>query len=174
MSQQEQAVQNSHIERMLRQMERSSTRWEKMVFPAMIAFILLAGYGFFLVYSVTRDMSVIAQFMDNDMRKDMIRISKNMDAMTAQVEKMGQSVAAISYQMEPLEDLRPMLIEIKKLDDSLGRINGTMLSMDQSVGHMNESMTSLDSSMYSMGQDVDDMNDSFSSPTKMVRRFMPW
>lgn len=167
-------VQNSHIERMLRQMEHTSTRWEKLVFPAMIAFILLAGYGFFLVYSVTRDMSMIAQFMDKDMREDMVKISQNMDTMSTQVEKMSKSVLAISYQMQPIEDLRPMLIEIKKLDDSLGRINGTMLSMDQSVGKMNRSMTSLDGSMYRMGEDVDDMNDSFSSPTKMVRRFMPW
>ena len=167
-------VQASNIERMLRQMERGSTRWEKMVFPAMIAFILLASYGFFLVYSVTRDMNMIAQFMDKEMRQDMIEISKNMDAMTVQVAEMSKSVLAISHQIEPIADLRPMLIEIQKLDDSLGHINNTMLSMDQSVGNMNESMTSLDNSMYYMGEDVDDMNDSFSSPTRMARRFMPW
>lgn len=166
--------QNSHIERMLRQMEHSSRRWEKMVFPAMIAFILLAGYGFFLVFSVTRDMSMIAQFMDKKLREDMLHISESVSTMSQHVEGMRKSVAAISYQMEPLQDLRPMLAEIQKLDDSLGRINGTMSSMDESVDGMNHSMTSLDDSMYYMGKDVDDMNDSFSSPVKMVKRFMPW
>ncbi len=167
-------VQASNIERMLRQMERGSTRWEKMVFPAMIAFILLASYGFFLVYSVTRDMNTIAQFMDKNMRQDMIQISDNMDAMRDQFIVMTEFMDSISHQMEPIADMHPLLMEIQKLDDSLGRINNTMLSMDQSVGRMNESMTSLDDSMYYMGEDVDDMNDSFGSPTRMARRFMPW
>lgn len=170
----ERKVQTSHIERMLRQMEHSSQRWEKMVFPAMIAFILLAGYGFFLVFSVTRDMSMIAQFMDKQLRENMVQISQKMETMSENVDGMRKSVAAISFQMEPLQDLRPMLAEIQKLDDSLGRINGTMTSMDESVDGMNSSMTSLDSSMYYMGKDVDDMNDSFSSPAKMAKRFMPW
>lgn len=167
-------VQASNIERMLRQMEHSSTRWEKLVFPGVIAFILLASYGFFLVYSVTRDMSMIAQFMDKNMRQDMIQISENMNSMTAQMKRMSKSVSQISDQMEPIADLRPMLIEFKKLDLSLNKINGTMLSMDQSVGNMNESMTSLDKSMFFMGEDMDDLNDSFSSPTEMMKRFVPW
>lgn len=167
-------VHTVHIERMLRQMERSSRRWEKMVFPAVIAFILLAGYGFFLVVSVTRDMSMIAQFMDKELRHNMQLISSDMNKMSDHIEGMRQSVSAISFQMDPLKDLRPMLAEIQKLDNSLSRINGTMTSMDESVGHMNNSMTSLDSSMYRMGDDVNDMNESFSSPSKMLKRFMPW
>ena len=171
---QPETVHTSHIERMLRQMERSSRRWEKFVFPAMIAFILLAGYGFFLVYSVTRDMNMIAQFLDRDLRENMQSISTEMNEMSDHVDGMRQSVSAISFQMDPLRDLRPMLSEIQKLDDSLGRINGTMSSMDNSVGDMNESMTSLDESMYRMGDDVGDMNESFSSPVKMFKRMMPW
>jgi len=167
-------VQTSHIERMLRQMERSSRRWEKMVFPALIAFLLLAGYGFFLVYSVTRDMSIIAETIEVDFRKDVVHIRSDISRMVNQVEMMQETMALMSIKMDPLQDFGPLLAEIRELDDSVGRISGSVDNMDQSVVNMNNSMTSLDDSMYYMGRDVGDMNDSFSSPTKMFKRMMPW
>jgi uncharacterized protein YoxC len=169
-----QEVQTSHIERMLRQMERSSRRWEKMVFPAMIAFLLLAGYGFFMVYSMTRDMSIIAQTIEIDFRQDVEHIRNDINAMVGQVEMMQETMAVISIKMDPLQEFGPLLAEIKELDDSVGRISGSVDNMDQSVVSMNNSMNSLDDSMYYMGRDVGDMNDSFSSPTKMFKRMMPW
>jgi len=159
---------------MLRQMERSSRRWEKMVFPAMIAFLLLAGYGFFMVYSMTRDMSIIAQTIEVDFRQDVVHIRNDINAMVAQVEMMQETMAAMSVKMDPLQEFGPLLAEIKELDDSVGRISGSVDNMDQSVVSMNDSMNNLDDSMYYMGRDVGDMNDSFSSPTKMFKRMMPW
>ena len=167
-------VQTSHIERMLRQMERSSRRWEKMVFPSLIAFLLLAGYGFFMVYSMTRDMSIIAQTIEIDFRKDVEHIRNDIGVMVEQVEKMQNTMAAMSVKMDPLQEFGPLLAEIKELDDSVGEISGSVDHMDQSVASMNNSMTNLDDSMFYMGRDVGDMNDSFSSPTKMFKRMMPW
>ena len=144
------------------------------MFPAMIAFILLAGYGFFLVYSVTRDMSVMARAIDIDFRSDVANIRDDISSMTEQVKMMQNHIAEVSVKMEPLQDMGPLLAEIKSLDKSVSKISGSVESMDQSVVGMTDSMENLDDSMYYMGRDVGDMNDSFSSPTKMVRRFMPW
>lgn len=167
-------VQTSHIERMLRQMERSSRRWEKMVFPAMIAFLLLAGYGFFLVYSVTRDMTIIAQTIDVDFREDVLHIRNDISDMVSQVELMQETMGVISVKMDPLQDMTPLLAEIKKLDETIGVISGSVSNMDRTVVNMNKSMSSMDDSMYYMGRDVDDMNDTFGSPTKMFSRMAPW
>ncbi len=167
-------VHTAHIERMLRQMERSSRRWEKFVFPAMIAFILLAGYGFFLVYSVTRDMSTMARAIDVDFRSDVAIIRDDITRMVAQVEIMQQRISEVSGKMDPLQDMGPLLAEIRQLDDSVSRISGSVDSMDRSVVGMTDSMSNLDDSMYYMGRDVGDMNESFSSPTKMFKRMMPW
>lgn len=169
-----QEVHTAHIERMLRQMERSSRRWEKFVFPAMIAFILLAGYGFFLVYSVTRDMSTMARVIDVDFRSDVAVIRDDISQMVGQVEKMQYHIAEMSVKMDPLQDMTPLLAEIRQLDESVGKISGSVQSMDESVVGMTDSMSNLDDSMYYMGRDVGDMNDSFSSPTKMFKRMMPW
>ena len=167
-------VHTAHIERMLRQMERSSRRWEKMVFPAVIAFILLAGYGFFLVYSVTRDMSTIAQTIEVDFRSDVTSIRDDISDMVQQVQVMQETILVMSDKMDPLREMGPMVAEIKQLDESVGKISGSVENMDNTVVSMNNSMSSLDDSMYYMGRDVDDMNDSFSSPTKMFKRMMPW
>ena len=167
-------VQTSHIERMLRQMERSSRRWEKMVFPSLIAFLLLAGYGFFMVYSMTRDMSIIAQTIEIDFLRDVEHIRDDISLMVEQVETMQNTMATMSVKMDPLQEFGPLLAEIKELDDSVSKISGSVDHMDQSVVSMNHSMTNLDDSMYYMGRDVGDMNDSFSSPTKMFKRMMPW
>ena len=155
-------------------MERSSRRWEKMVFPAVIAFILLAGYGFFLVYSVTRDMSTIAQTIEVDFRSDVTSIRDDISDMVEQVQVMQETILTMSVKMDPLQEMGPMVAEIKQLDESVGKISGSVENMDQTVVSMNDSMSSLDDSMYYMGRDVDDMNDSFSSPTKMFKRMMPW
>lgn len=167
-------VHTSHIERMLRQMERSSRRWEKMVFPALIAFILLAGYGFFLVYSVTRDMAIIAQTIDVDFREDVTHIRNDISDMVAQVEYMQETMAAISVKMDPLQEMPPLVAEIKHLDDTISVISDSVSNMDRSVVSMNRSMGNLDESMFYMGRDVDDMNDTMGSPTKMFSRMMPW
>lgn len=167
-------VHTAHIERMLRQMERSSRRWEKFVFPAMIAFILLAGYGFFLVYSVTRDMSTMASAIDVDFRSDVAIIRDDISKMVVQVEKMQNRISEVSVKMDPLQDMTPLLAEIRQLDDSVSRISGSVRNMDESVVGMTDSMSNLDDSMYYMGRDVGDMNESFSSPTKMFKRMMPW
>ncbi|MEE9446620.1 MAG: hypothetical protein V3V09_01580 [Arenicellales bacterium] len=160
-------VQTSHIERMLRQMERSSRRWEKMVFPMIIAFVLLAGYGFFLIYSVTRDMSTIATIIQEDFRTEVTQISQNIDKMVRQVEGMKETIAQVSTKMDPLQDMTPLLAEIKQLDDSVSAISGSVRNMDNSVVGLNQSM-------HNMGRDVGDMNESFSSPTKMFKRMMTW
>jgi len=159
---------------MLRQMERSSRRWEKMVFPALIAFLLLAGYGFFLVYSVTRDMSTIAQTIETDFRSDVTHIRNDISNMVNEVKIMEETIAAISVKMDPLQDMGPMVAEIRNLDQSVNKISGSVQNMDESVVNMDNSMSNLDDSMYYMGRDVGDMNDSFSSPTKMFKRMMPW
>ncbi|MGB5456237.1 MAG: hypothetical protein WBO18_09740, partial [Gammaproteobacteria bacterium] len=35
--------------------DKSARRWEMVVYPSMFAFILLAGYGFYLIYHLTHD-----------------------------------------------------------------------------------------------------------------------
>ena len=50
-----------NLERFLQTFERSARRWEPVAYPVLLAFIVLAGYGFFPVYSLTADMQRISR-----------------------------------------------------------------------------------------------------------------
>ena len=43
--------------------EASARRWELVVYPSLLAFIVLAAYGFYLIYTLTGDISRLARSM---------------------------------------------------------------------------------------------------------------
>lgn len=167
----EAAMNTKVLERYLEHMEQSSKRWEKMVFPAMVAFIVLAGYGFFLVNSLSSDMRSIATTLNQDFRREMISIGEDMHNMTEQVALMRDTVATMSDKMDPLA---PMLDEIAKLDQSVDSINVSVQHVDESIDHMDDSIDEMNRSVRSMGRDMDDISDSFDVPFGPMKKFLPW
>ena len=49
------------MDRFVRVFETSARRWELIIYPAMLAFVVLAGYGFFLIYTLSKDISTLAR-----------------------------------------------------------------------------------------------------------------
>ena len=47
--------------------DKSARRWELIVYPSLFAFIILAMYGFFLIYSLTQDIRTMAASIDPKM-----------------------------------------------------------------------------------------------------------
>ncbi len=47
--------------------DKSARRWELIVYPSLFAFIILAMYGFFLIYSLTQDIRTMASSIDPKM-----------------------------------------------------------------------------------------------------------
>jgi len=83
----------------------SAKRWEMIVYPSLFAFILLAGYGFFLIYSLTQDAHQMAKNMQ-DISKNMVVISesmlvvsKNTDNQTAAMHGMNVSMNQMRQDM---------------------------------------------------------------------------
>ena len=50
----------AHLERLAQTFETSARCWELIVYPSVVGFILLAPYGSYPVYHVTRDMADLA------------------------------------------------------------------------------------------------------------------
>ena len=48
------------MDKFARTFEASARRWELIVYPSMLAFIVLAAYGFFLIYTLTGDVGRLA------------------------------------------------------------------------------------------------------------------
>ncbi len=75
----------------------SAKRWEAIVYPSLFAFILLASYGFFLIYNLTTDVRRVADNMDKIVY-NMSEISVNMKVMSNNMVIMTQTM---DQQKEP-------------------------------------------------------------------------
>ncbi|KXX63459.1 hypothetical protein [Marichromatium gracile] len=141
------------IERLSQAFETSAKRWELIVYPTLFAFIILAAYGFYLVFSLAKDVHYLAISVDTNMTvlaSNMQSISDNMGQMTATMRNMGIGVDSLAHDVNTLE---PML-------DSLQ-------SMDRAMQHMTYSTSS-------MRNDMAVMNQSISRPMQFMNWFMPW
>lgn len=99
----------------------SARRWEMIVYPSLVAFIVLAGYGFFLIYSLTMDASKIADNM-NQISVQMESISKNMVVMTQTVDSQSASMQEMVLHMRGMNmSMNQMRHDFAVLNNSVSR-----------------------------------------------------
>ena len=154
------------MDRFVRVFEASARRWELVVYPAMLAFVVLAGYGFFLIYTLSKDINTLARGMDPEMGKHLshisesvIYLSENVRTMTRRVYHMSESVEDMAERMTSLEYLEPMLVNM----------NGMNISMEGMNNHMRTMNVTGNAIRYEMGE----MNHSM-KPMGRMNSFMPW
>lgn len=115
------------LERFANSFEASARRWELVVYPTIFAFVILASYGFYLVFSLTKDMHVLAGSVDPRMALNLGRMAENvaalsvnidtmtgtlvqmqnhMDSINGNIQSMNVSTRDISYKMNNLELMR--------------------------------------------------------------------
>ncbi|EXJ15330.1 hypothetical protein [Imhoffiella purpurea] len=141
------------IDRLSQAFETSAKRWELIVYPSLFAFIILAAYGFYLVFSLAKDVHYLAISVDTNMTvmaSNMQSISDRMSQMSSDVRTMTVSVDSMARDVNALE---PMLV--------------SMQDMDRAIQNMTVSTSS-------MRQDMAVMNQSISRPMNFMNWFMPW
>ena len=122
----------SGVDRLSAAFESSARRWELIVYPSLFAFIILAAYGFYLVYSLAKDMHYMAISVDSHMTVlagNMQSVSENMGQMTANIRTMTVSLDAIDRKVGTLE---PMLANIGSMDQAIQSM--TLPADDRSAG----------------------------------------
>lgn len=145
--------QDYSMDRLSEAFETSARRWELIVYPSLFAFIILAAYGFFLVYSLAKDVHYLAVSVDTNMTvlaNNMQSVSDNMNNMTSNIRTMSGYMSEINDKVSALE---PML---------------------ETIGSMDRSIQSMTLSTYIMRQDMSRMNQSISRPMTFMNGFMPW
>lgn len=136
--------------------EASARRWELIVYPSLIAFIILAAYGFFLIYNLTNDVGRITQQMDL-IATSMVKVSENMNSVSHNVEEMSGTMQGMAI--------------------NLGKQEASLNKMVNQMNKMNQSMTDMSVTMYYMRQDVSSMGynvNSASRPMRLMNNFFPW
>ncbi len=140
--------------------ESSARRWELIIYPSLFAFIVLAVYGFYLIYNLQRDVHYLAISVDTNMTTlagNMQAVAKNMGQLTTNVRAMTVSLDSIDHKVATLE---PMLTNISSMDRS-------MRSITYNTGAMNAAVQGLNISTYRMNRDL-------GRPMRMMKTFMPW
>lgn len=151
---------DSGMDRLSAAFESSARRWELIVYPSLFAFIILAAYGFYLVYSLAKDVHYLAISVDSHMTVlagNMQSVSENMGQMTANVRTMTVSLDAIDKKVGTLE---PMLVNIGSMDDAIKSITAATHTMSAAT--------------HNMQYDMQRMNHNIGRPMSFLNAFMPW
>lgn len=156
------------LEKLADRFDTSARRWELIVYPSLFAFVILAGYGFFLIYSLTQDMHVLARSMDSNM-------GQHMSSLTNSVESLAMNVDAMTSRIEDIADgVQSMNKSTASMDSNLGTISLQMSTMEASIVNMDFTMRSMNLSTGQMTYDMRQLNKNMGRPMSMMNNFLPW
>ncbi len=123
------------------------SRWKYAVFPAMVAFVILSVFGFYLIYGMLQRME--------DLSKDVNRMA---DTIRDSLPAMQQNVGAMATDMH----------EMNKV------IGASFPKLEQRVDAMSNSTEYMAQTTGSMGQSMWELNNSVSKPLSMMNKMIPW
>lgn len=130
---------------------------QMIVYPAMVAFIVLSAYGFYLIQSLTTDVHRLTEtiaHMSDTVHSNMNNISNVMDKMSGH---MGNLVLTTS-----------------EMNHSVMGMSDNTRQMSNDVTQMNASTQNMAVSTYNMQRDMWSMNRNISKPLKIFNKFMPF
>jgi uncharacterized protein YoxC len=174
---------------------QGNRRWQLVVFPSLFAFVLLASYGFFLIYSLVEDVDKMANsvylnlgFMSERMSQvsqnlDVLTgsvrdISVNLDDLTGTVTAMNTSVVGISGQMGTLppmlDAMRDVNARIASMDRSMSSLDNRIGAMSASVESMNNQMGAITAATQHISGNVSGLNQNIGRPMNFMNSIMPW
>jgi methyl-accepting chemotaxis protein len=132
--------------------EASARRWELIIYPSLVMFIVLAAYGFYLIFNLQRDVHQLAISVDTNMTSlagNMQIVSENMQQMTNSVRVMTTNLDSIDRQVANLEPIRM-----------------NMNSMDHAVRSMSRATHSINHATQGMNHSI--------RPMSFMNNFLPW
>jgi hypothetical protein len=141
------------MDRLSTAFENSARRWELIVYPSLFAFIILAAYGFYLIFSLAKDVHYLAISVDTNMTV----LSSNMQSVADNMGHLSENVRAMTGSVENISDRIAYLEPIKENMDSL----------DRSIRAMSVTTKGMQSDMALMNYNV-------SRPMSFMNTFMPW
>lgn len=156
-------VRNDSMDRLSLAFETSARRWELIVYPSLFAFIILAAYGFYLVYSLAKDVHYLAISVDSNMTVlsgNMQTVSENMGDLSANVRTMAVSVESINNRVATLE---PMLTNMDSMDKAMQSITAATGAMTVATHNMRNDMVYMNHSIRDVAR-----------PMSFMHGFMPW
>lgn len=152
-----------YMSQFARSFEASARRWELVVYPSMLAFIVLAAYGFFLIYKLTDDIGKIVGQMEA-ISVSMVNINQNFSSTTNNMNTVARNMVKMTGYMGQMSH------DIKEQNAAMGAIVITLREMNQSVDSMSYTMYHMRYDTQTMGRNIENV----SGPMRFMNNFMPW
>ncbi len=130
---------------------------QMIVYPAMVAFIILSAYGFYLVQSLTTDVHRLTSTIEN--------MHNSVDT---NMTKMSSSIQSMNTQMGSLVN------STGQMTNNIVGMNSSTQDMAGNIQQMNASTQNMAVSTYNMQRDMWSMNKNISGPMKLFNKFSPF
>lgn len=168
--------------------DKSAKRWELIVYPTLFAFIVLAMYGFFLIYSLTQDIRTMAVSIDPKMGVNMGalstsigRVADNIEVMSTHLEYISDNVESMTMDMQQLSEnvdhmsanvntMSQNLVVMTKLMENVTVKLNTLGPISTNMASMNQSLIVMTNVVGRMGRDMGGAT----RPMSFMNSFMPW
>lgn len=130
---------------------------QMIVYPAMVAFIILSAYGFYLVQSLTSD------------------VNKLTDTIAGMYQSVDANMGKISTTMGTMnEQMTHLVASTHQMTNNIVDMNGSTQNMAGNIQQMNASTQNMAASTYNMQRDMWTMNKNISGSMKMFNKFSPF
>lgn len=165
-----QKVLHETVDRFCNVFERASRRWEIIAYPSMFVILVMGIIGFYLIYTLSRDMRMVAQRIDPDMNIHMAHLADSVGTLAERISVMTQTIDGMSQKIAVMSS--DMATVAKKMDnmDHMERLQ----SIDAQMAQMNQTMQVMMSHTDSMRWNFNSMNRNISRPMGFMNSFMPW
>ena len=145
------ATEDDAMDRFVRVFEASARRWELVVYPAMLAFVVLAAYGFFLIYTLTTDVGRLARSIET-MVVSMDDVAHDLHEVSADVRQISSTMLVVSNDVGSGTDaMKEMLVKMDTMNQSVGVMTVPIYHMRDDMSHMNQNMHDVTGPMKTMG-----------------------
>ena len=147
----------NELEEFEKKADSSTKRLQLLVYPAMVAFVILSAFGFYLIYSLTSDVNRMADtiaHMSGSVETNMVTISGTMTSMSDKMDGLNEST--------------------KSMSGNIGSMTTNTDEMVQSIGGLRSATYDMAASTNNMQRDMWSLNKNISTPLSMVNKFIPW
>ena len=168
----------SDLEKMLENADkRTDTKFERMFLPALAVFSAIIMGFFVVIYTITTDMTRLADAMDPKMGSNMSsmvgsieKLSNNVSKMTTSVAQMQKSFSKVDKNMDviafKLNALDSIAADLTRVSVKMDSLEPMLINMEE----MNKNMTDMQTSMQWMQRDLNILRSSFSKPLRIFNK----
>ncbi|MDB2590464.1 hypothetical protein N9Y32_05475 [Candidatus Thioglobus sp.] len=168
----------SDLEKMLENADkRTDSKFERMFLPALAVFSAIIMGFFVVIYTITTDMTRLADAMDPKMASNMSsmvgsieKLSNNVNSMTTSVAQMQKSFSKVGKNMDvialKLNALDSIAVDLTHVSVKMDSLEPMLINMEE----MNKNMTDMQTSMQWMQRDLNILRSSFSKPLRIFNK----